>query len=258
MTPNGGRDVSRPPSHAPDPNGVVWRVDLGRLEYGAAYELQRRLQAERDADRIPDLLLLVEHPPVITLGRRGSRSDVFVSDAELAARGIGIFETNRGGLVTYHGPGQLVGYPIARLRSLAGDAPTYVWRLEETIFRTLGEFGIAAHRDPGNRGVFADGGKIAAIGVAVSHGVTMHGFALNVDPDLEHFSLIDPCGIGDLGVTSMARLLGGAPSLDTVRESLAISFGRIFSRRVVSASPELWQLIGSWGLVDRVAIPAQT
>jgi lipoate-protein ligase B len=232
---------------------LVWRLDLGRVEYGAAYELQRRLQAERDADRIPDLLLLVEHPPVFTLGRRGSRDDVFLSDAELARRGFGVYETNRGGLVTYHGPGQVVGYPIARLRALAGDAPTYVWRLEETIVRTLADYGIEARRDQGNRGVFADGGKIAAIGVAVTHGITMHGFALNVSPDLDHFALIDPCGIGDLGVTSMGRLLGTAPSLSGVRNALARQFGDVFSRTIQSPPSTFWQLIGSWGLLDAPA-----
>jgi lipoate-protein ligase B len=230
--------------------GDVWLLDLGRVEYGVAYELQRRLLAERDADRLPDLLLLVEHPPVITLGRRGSRDDVFLTDSELAALGIAIFETNRGGLVTYHGPGQVVGYPITRLRAIAGDAPTYVWRLEETIVRTLARFGISAHRDVGNRGVFAPGGKIAAIGIAVTHGVTMHGFALNVCPDLEHFTLIDPCGIGDLGVTSIERLLGAAPDLDLVRETLAEQFGEVFERTLVPAPTPLWELIGSWGLLE--------
>jgi len=239
-------------------NGEVWLLDLGRVEYGAAYELQRRLQAERDAERLPDLLLLVEHPPVITLGRRGSRDDVFLTDAELAARGIGIYETNRGGLVTYHGPGQVVGYPIARLRALAGDAPTYVARLEETIIQTLARYRIEAWTDPGNRGVFTEGGKIAAIGVAVSHGVTMHGFALNIRPDLEHFTLIDPCGIGDLGVTSMERIAGAAPDLDGVRATLAAQFGAAFGRTVLSAPAALWDLIGSWGLLDAAppAVPA--
>ncbi len=239
---------------------VVWRLDLGRVEYGAAYELQRRLQAERDADRVPDLLLLVEHPPVITLGRRGSRDDVFLSDAELAARGIGIFETNRGGLVTYHGPGQVVGYPIVRLRALAVDAPTYVWRLEETIVRTLAGYAIAARRDQGNRGVFAEGGKIAAIGVAVTHGVTMPGVALNVCPDLDHFALIDPCGIGNLGVTSMERLLGAPPSLSDVERTLAHQFGEVFGRTIEAAPSTLWHLIGSWGLLDvpQPAVPARS
>jgi lipoate-protein ligase B len=224
----------------------VWFADLGTLDYGIAYGLQRKLAAERDEARVPDLLLLVEHPPVITLGRRGNRADIYASDDELAAHGIGVYETNRGGLVTYHGPGQIVGYPIARLRPLAGDAPTYVWRLEETIIRMLAGFGIDTYRDPGNRGVFADGGKIAAIGVAVTHGVTMHGFALNVRPDLGHFELINPCGIGDLGVTSMERQLGAAPSLDQVKQSLVTQFAEVFGRPVRPAPPELWSLMTTW------------
>lgn len=237
-----------------EPIRAVWLLDLGRVEYGVAYRLQRRLLEERDADRIPDLLLLVEHPPVITLGRRGSRNDIFVSEDQLAARGIGVYETNRGGLVTYHGPGQVVGYPIARLRALAGDAPTYVWRLEETIVRTLAGYGIEARRDAGNRGVFAGdgdlGGKIAAIGVAVSHGVSMHGFALNVCPDLSHFELIDPCGIGELGVTSVERLTGQAPPFEVVRADLAAHFGAVFERTLVPAPVALWELIGSWGILE--------
>src|SRR3954451_13338795 len=225
-------------------SGEVWLLDLGRVEYGTAYQLQRRLLAERDANRVPDLLLLVEHPPVVTLGRRGSRDDVFLADAELTERGIGIYETNRGGLVTYHGPGQIVGYPIARLRAIAGDAPTYVWRLEETIVRALTTLGITARRDQGNRGVFAEGGKIAAIGVSVTHGVTMHGFALNVCPDLGHFELIDPCGIGNLGVTSVERLLGTAPDLEGLRGVIAEQFGVVFDRAIRPAPAALWDLIG--------------
>ncbi len=233
----------------------VWLAELGTVEYGAALALQRLLVAERDAERLPDVLLLLEHAPVITLGRRGSRADVYADAATLAAEGIAVFETSRGGLVTYHGPGQVVGYPITRLRAIAGDAPTYVGLLEETIIRTLAALGIAARRDPGNRGVFAEGGKIAAIGVAVTHGVTMHGFALNVDPDLGHFELIDPCGIGDLGVTSVERLLGSAPDLDGVRESLARHFGAVFERTVVPCPPSLCELIESCGLLhsERVA-----
>jgi lipoate-protein ligase B len=240
-----------------DAPGEVWLLDLGRLEYGAAFALQKRLQAERDADRIPDLLLLVEHPPVITLGRRGSRDHVFLPDAELSARGIGIFETNRGGLVTYHGPGQIVGYPIARLRPLAGDAPTYVSRLEETIIRTLARLGITAYTDPGNRGVFAEGGKIAAIGVAVTHGVTMHGFALNVSPNLDHFALIDPCGIGGRGVTSVERLRGAAPNLAAVRAIVVEQFAAVFARTVRPAPTDLWALIGSWGIIEAQPQAAQ-
>jgi lipoate-protein ligase B len=243
----------------PEAGGEISLLDLGRVEYGAAYQLQRRLATERDEERLSDLLLLVEHPPVITIGRRGSRDDVFVSDADLAARGIGIFGTNRGGLVTYHGPGQIVGYPITRLRAIAGDAPTYVWRLEETIIRTLAALGVEAWRDThGNRGVFAEGGKIAAIGVAVTHGVTMHGFAVNICPDLGHFELIDPCGIGELGVTSVERLLGCAPDLGLVRQMLAQQFGEVFGRTVLPAPTALWELIGSWGLLEHpISTPSE-
>jgi lipoate-protein ligase B len=220
-------------------------ADLGRMEYGEAYSLQRRLATLRDDEQLTDLFLLVEHPPVITLGRRGSRDDVFASEAELAAQRIGLYETNRGGLVTYHGPGQVVGYPIARLRALAGDAPTYVWRLEETIIRTLAEFGVAAGRHEQHRGVFTAAGKIAAIGVAVSRGVSMHGFALNVCPNLAHFDLIDPCGIGDLGVTSMERERGAAPDLGAVKQTLAFHFGAAFDRAVVPAPEAFWRLSSS-------------
>lgn len=194
----------------------IWLLDLGRVEYGAAYQVQRRLLEERVADRVPDLLLLVEHPPVITLGRRGSRQDVLVSQDVL-------------------------------------DAPTYVWRLEETISRALAEWDIKARRDQGNRGVFAGegdlSGKIAAIGVAVSKSITMHGFALNVSPNLDHFAFIDPCGIGELGVTSMERLLGKAPSLDAVRHALVHHFAEVFGRTTEPASDAIWSLIGSWNLI---------
>lgn len=247
-------------SAAPDPAAPphaseVWLADLGRVEYGAAYALQRHLATERDAETVPDLLLLVEHDPVVTLGRRGSREDVYLTDSELAARGIALHETNRGGLVTYHGPGQVVGYPIVKLRALAGDAPTYVWRLEETIIRSLAEFGVAAYRDAGNRGVFAEGGKIAAIGVAVSRGVTMHGFALNVCPDLTHFGLINPCGIGDLGVTSMERLTGRSIDLAAVRQALAFHFGVVFGCSVEPAPDQFSEQIGGF-LNAPVAAPA--
>jgi lipoate-protein ligase B len=235
-----------------DDSGEVWLVDLGLVAYGEAYALQRRLATERDEERLPDLLLLVEHPPVITLGRRGSRDDIFVSEAELAARGIGVFETNRGGLVTYHGPGQIVGYPIARLRTLAGGPREYVTGLEEIIGRTLAELDIPISRDPANRGVFATGGKIAAIGVAVTHGVTMHGFALNACPDLDHFSLIDPCGIGELGVTSIERILGARPDVPSLQASLARHFGAVFGRTVQPAPGTFWELLSSWG----VSLPA--
>ncbi len=243
-------------AHAPE-GPPVWLANLGTVEYATAFALQRFLVAERDADRLPDVLLLLEHPPVITLGRRGSRADIYADGTTLAAEGMTVVETNRGGLVTYHGPGQIVGYPIARLRAIAGDAPTYVWRLEETIIRTLAELGVAARRDAGNRGVFAVGGKIAAIGVAVTHGVTMHGFAMNVAPELRHFELINPCGIGELGVTSVERMTGQAVDLGDVRQALAFHFGVVFGRSVRPAPDGFWARLAAAGFGGvRPGVPA--
>ena len=219
----------------------LWVVELGRVEYDVALALQRRLAAERDEERVPDVLLLLEHPPVITLGRRGSLDHVYADPTELGRLGIALRETNRGGLVTYHGPGQTVGYPIARLRTLARDAPTYVSGLEETMVRTLAQLGVVAVTRPGERGVFAEAGKIGAIGVAVSRGVTMHGFALNVCPDLRHFELIDPCGLGHLGVTSIERELGRTVELGAVREALAGNLAAIFARTPVAPPRDEWE-----------------
>jgi lipoate-protein ligase B len=236
-----------PSALGPRPAPPVWLVDLGRVEYGLASRLQRHLAAERDAERVPDLLLLLEHPPVLTLGRRAGRDHVHASERQLERLGITVHETNRGGLVTYHGPGQIVGYPIARLRPLAGDAPSYVYGLEETIIRTAAELGVAAWREREHRGVFAHGGKIAAIGVAVTYGVTMHGFALNVRPDLGHFALINPCGIEHLGVTSIERHLGRAVDAGRVRRALATHFGAVFDRGVDPAPGSLWEALRTAG-----------
>jgi lipoyl(octanoyl) transferase len=179
------------------------------VPYAEAMALQDDLVERRLRAEIPDTLLLLEHPPVITLGRRGSLSDVYKSEDALRARGIAVEKTTRGGLVTYHGPGQLVGYSIVHLRQRGLNVPCYVRALELAIVDALGEIGIAAHLDDNHVGVWTDGhGKIAAIGVAQRHGVSLHGFAVNLQPDLSHFALINPCGIGDLGVTSAAALLG--------------------------------------------------
>jgi lipoate-protein ligase B len=210
---------------------------LGIVEYGQAFALQESLVAARADDQIGDTLLLLEHPPVVTLGRRGRWDDIHLSPEQLAAHGIGACETNRGGLVTYHGPGQLVGYVIARLAELGGTAPAFVQGLEETIIRALDELGVSAERRPPHRGVWTSQGKLAAIGVGVRRGVTMHGFALNVQPDLRHFDLINACGIGDLGVTSIERLLGWIVDPASVRRAIAFHFGRVFERRVTWVEP---------------------
>jgi lipoate-protein ligase B len=210
----------------------------GVVPYAEALALQRRLNEARYRGEIPDTLLLLEHPPVFTLGRRGDRADVYATPERLRELGIEVYETNRGGLVTYHGPGQLVGYPIVDLRALAGDAPSYVSGLEETIIRALAEHGIVGFRDPAARGVWTRDGKIAAIGVAVSRGITMHGFAVNLQPDLGHFELIDPCGLGDQGVTSAERLLGHPVDLEDFTRAVVFHFGRVFGREMrVTPSP---------------------
>ena len=208
-------------------------VDLGEIDFDSAFALQQRLLNERAADQIPDTLLLLEHPPTITLGRRGAETDIFASPSALTEAGIVVRPTNRGGLVTYHGPGQPVGYLIARLAAFAGDAPTLVQGLEEAIIRTLADFGISAFRYPRHRGVFARQGKIAAVGLGVRRGVTMHGFALNRAPNLQHFELINPCGLADLGVTSMERILGSPPDPKVVNEALPFHLGAVFSQKIV-------------------------
>jgi lipoyl(octanoyl) transferase len=181
--------------------------DLGSIGYAEATRLQDHLAEQRLYDEIPDTLLLLEHPPVITLGRRATLADVYLSEDHLKQRGIALEQTTRGGLVTYHGPGQLVGYPIVKLRTRGLTIPCYVRALELSIIDALREIGVESRIDAGHVGVWTDAGKIAAIGVAQRRGVTLHGFAINLQPDLSHFDLINPCGIGDLGVTSASVVL---------------------------------------------------
>jgi lipoyl(octanoyl) transferase len=214
---------------------VYW---LGEIGYAEVFSLQRRMCLERQQEQRADSLLLLEHPAVFTLGRRGSWDDILTSSDQLVELGIDVQETNRGGLVTYHGPGQLVGYPIADLRRLAGDAPSYVTGLEETIIRALSEVGVVGFRDAAARGVWTRLGKIAAIGVAVSRGITMHGFAVNLQPDLSHFQLINPCGLGDRSVTSVERLLGQRVELDSFGEAIVFHFGQVFGRAMVTSTRE--------------------
>jgi lipoyl(octanoyl) transferase len=195
--------------------------DLGTVGYAEAMALQDDLVEQRLRDEILDTLLLLEHLPVITLGRRGSLADVYLAESELARRGISVVKTTRGGLVTYHGPGQLVGYPIVRLRARGLSVPCYVRALEMAVIDALGELGIQAHIDDEHIGVWTSAGKIASIGVAQRHGVALHGFAVNLQPDLSHFKLINPCGIGALGVTSAQALLGHPVDLATFKGSVA-------------------------------------
>jgi len=206
---------------------MAWLVECGRMPYADAWALQRALVAARQADRIEDVLLLVEHPPVVTIGRGGRAANILVPPDALAARGFAVYKIERGGDVTYHGPGQLVGYPILNLRTLDEDVVRYVRGLEATLIGALERFGIAGARLRGYPGVWVGDAKIAAIGVAVKRKVTMHGFALNVAPDLDHFDVINSCGLGK-PVTSMARLLGRPMRLADVQPAVARSFTEVF------------------------------
>lgn len=203
----------------------AWLIDCGTMAYGDAWALQRAVVAARQAGRIPDVVMLLEHPPVITIGRAGRSTNILVPRAQLAAQGFKVFEIERGGDVTYHGPGQLVGYPIVDLRSLDEDVVRYVRSLEKTLIAALQEFGIAAARARGYPGVWVGEAKIAAIGVAVKRKVTMHGFALNVAPNLDHFAVINPCGLGK-PVASMAGILGRAVSVAEVQPVVARRLGQ--------------------------------
>lgn len=225
---------------------------LGRMEYAEALALQRELVELRHLGRIGNLLLLLEHPPVLTLGRNARRSNILASDEMLASRGIAVHEINRGGDVTYHGPGQLVGYPIFDLRSLRNEAGRwlgpvdYVRRIEESLIRLCASYGIPAGRVAGRTGAWAatdasgSERKIAAIGVHVSRGITSHGFALNVTTRLEDFQWIVPCGIQDRAVTSMEQELPADQCdeadlhLKTVANRAALCFGQVFGEPVLA------------------------
>ena len=204
---------------------------LGRVDYGRALELQQQAAADRKLGRIPDQLLLLEHPHVITLGRNGRMENLLASGEILERSGIGFYPTDRGGDVTYHGPGQLVGYPIVDLREWKRDVGAYVRAIEQCIIDTLADYGIAAGRIPKLTGVWVDDRKIAAIGVHLSRWVTSHGFALNVNTDLSYFQYIIPCGLTK-PVTSMAAL-GVRAGLGEVSERFARHFGRIFECEMV-------------------------
>jgi len=242
-------------------------LHLGRIPYAEGLAIQQQVIAARKQNLIGDTLLVLEHPPVLTLGRNASRSNVIASDEFLAQRGIELHEINRGGDVTYHGPGQLVGYPIIDLR---GELPgkkgphlgpvDYVRLLEEVLIRTCGDFGVMAQRIPKRTGVWtiANGSiqekKVAAIGVHVSQGVTSHGFALNVTTDLRDFEWIVPCGIADRAVTSLELETDTPPTMENAINSTARNFGRIFGRQMLW-SESLDEILHRNNQTDRIADP---
>jgi len=207
------------------------RVLEGRVPYDDARALQLELVEARRAGAVPDTLLLLEHAPVVTLGKNAAESGVIATPGQLAAAGVELRRAERGGQATYHGPGQIVGYPIVDLRGLKVGVAAYVRGLEEAMIRTAAAFAVEAGRRESATGVFANGGagpKIGAVGVRVSRGVAFHGFAFNVAPDLEHYRLIVPCGLTAVGVASLASLLGAAPPLADVRAALIAAFADVF------------------------------
>ena len=209
--------------------------DLGRVPYRAALAFQHRAVELRSRGEAPDVLYAFEHEPVLTVGRSGHDENLRAGTAELARRGIEVVPVERGGDVTYHGPGQIVGYPIVSLDGLPGgrDLHRFLRDIEQALIESLGAFGIRADRKPPYTGVWVGEEKVAAIGVAVRRWVSFHGFALNVDPDLSHFDLIHPCGIRDLGVASIRSLTGQAPSREAVLAELAAAFSRVWERPVL-------------------------
>jgi len=227
---------------------VIAVVQLGIVDYATGLRLQSELIAARKENRIPDTLLLLEHRPVITLGRNAKQQNVLLSRELLEQKGVEIFETDRGGDVTFHGPGQLVGYPIFDLHGFPTNgasalkylgAVDYVRRIEEVLIRSCLEYGIPTKRIKGLTGVWTDwnsgtpDGKIAAIGVHISRSVTSHGFALNVNTDLDYFNLIVPCGISDKPVTSLAQELDRPVDLDEVAQCVSRNFGCVFDRQML-------------------------
>lgn len=213
----------------------LWTVPLGRVPYAEALELQRALARDRISGAIPqDVLLLVEHDPVVTLGRSSKGKHLLASPEFLATKGVELFEVERGGDVTFHGPGQLVGYPIMDLKRHKQDLHWYLRQLEQTLIDVLGAYGIPAEQNTGLTGVWTSGRKIASIGVHARDWVTWHGFALNVTTDLSYFDLIVPCGIGGVVMTSISRELGTDDiSAQDVRERVTAKFAEVFDLTAV-------------------------
>ena len=223
-------------------------MSLGIVEYEEAWRLQRTLVDAIKAEQAHNTLLLLQHPHVYTLGRRGDREHVLLDDADLKSRGIALCEADRGGEVTYHGPGQLVAYPIVDLRSWGGPL-RYVRALEKAMLATLAQFDIQGGVIDGRTGVWVGNEKVGAIGVKISGGVAYHGLALNVAPDLSYFQHIIPCGITDAGVTSMERLLGRTVDIETVAYGLTYHLGRELELKMVEAPPSTLEanILGSTG-----------
>jgi lipoate-protein ligase B len=217
----------------------IWLIDLGRADYQEIWQLQKAIHNARSEDNFKDCLTLVEHPHVLTIGRKGQRENILVSQAELKKRQVQCYHVERGGDVTYHGPGQLVGYPIFNLRALKIGVVEFVDRLEQMIIDLLASLDITGERNKRNRGVWIDEKKIAAIGVAVKKGISYHGFALNIDTDLSFFELIHPCGLEGVQITSINQILNTSVTMAYIKGTIDTYIAKVFDREVVRIDKEV-------------------
>lgn len=212
---------------------------LHTVTYENGLRMQEVLVEMRQKEQVPDQLLLLQHPPVFTLGRAGKAENLLASSSQLRAEGIRFYDTTRGGDITYHGPGQIVGYPILHLGEGSRDIRKYVERLEEVLIRAAAEFGVNAERNPVNRGVWVGRNKLAAIGVRIGRWVTSHGFAFNVSTNLRHYDLITPCGLQGWGVTSLQKLAGSSVTVEQVVPAILRHFSEVFDREIVVRTQDL-------------------
>jgi lipoyl(octanoyl) transferase len=215
----------------------VWCVKPGQVGYGESRELQKRLETARQNGEIPDVLLLLEHPPVYTKGRRSTADELPMGEDWYRMQGIEVMDTDRGGRVTYHGPGQLVGYPIVDLGAYGDDVHEYIRRMERVMIESLGEWGVEARCIEGQTGVWVGDRKIGSIGVHVDRGVTTHGFAINVNNDLQPFEWIVPCGIEACRMTSLTRELGAEQDMGAFMNTVARVFGELYEREPFEVEP---------------------
>jgi len=216
-----------------------WVLTLDRIKYDDAFGLQKNLVDARSKNKIRDTFILLEHLPVFTANRKDTFKNILAPEEILAKEGIEVCKTDRGGDVTYHGPGQVVGYNIMDLKDQERDLHAYIRNMEQMIINTLGDFGITAGRDPNHPGVWVKNEKICAIGIAVKSGwITMHGFALNVNPNMQHYKMIIACGIADKGVTSMSAVLGRTVAVSELIEPLIENYEKIFNRQLTKITPE--------------------
>ena len=213
-------------------NNSCQLLRLGIVDYGEAHDLQKRILQDRIDNKCPDQLILLQHNPVITVGRGGDDSNIITPKAMLESAGISVYEIERGGDVTYHGPGQITGYPIIDLRNYKKDVHWYLRQMEEVIIKVLSEYDTIGKRVKEYTGVWVGDEKIAAIGVAVKRWITYHGFAFNVSPDLSHFKLINPCGITDKEVTSLEKILDRNIDINEVEEKTISAFAEVFNVRI--------------------------